>query len=864
VVQFLNTTVQSESLHLSFSRRSISGFMTQTAPPKPPLPFIADHRLIALVKQSPEATLDEQRAWLRPETFRWLRDTGKNEKPTFGLSPNWEWQPVENRTEFLSSLQNSRIVITDNAGCGKTAAARQMQYLLHQTHLGHLAILVNFSELPEEADAYLGHKPEQSQLVHWFRTAAETTGAQPQAVSQLIQQKLRMGQLTLIVEAFDQTTSASEASPTRQAKALRDFLIRYPSIRCVCTGRPQAILERHLHALFADEEWLFVQIDAFNEKQAEKFVGAERWQHCQQLEVSELVVPRSLEAIRLIPVKELLGIRTLSQIYWRSLLHTLELARVHQDENTFSSKDGSWTLTKSDAVDLLALLAFECNRQGFLNGVKSGEPFRQFLKELWLRHGDVLKEEFELHSRRAFENRLVVLNKLNVAMEFAALDHVGITQVTFQNRTLQEFFAAIWMCTRATPDNRTWFSQQRFVRADKSTETFYQMWKLAAEMPDEPRDNMLARTSDGYADAMRVLYVPDAKDPWQTVRSTEMIWRSWPTMLQLAGLLDGNLSIEDATLAAQKEAFRLMGYPTLLGRKSELEAVPDRQANNWSSDQEKNVARRAVLEYLTEYPGILAGQRTANSNARFAKRSPVEIAWEFEQGFRLCPKGYDLESDLDARKSMLQFVFGDNGVVEQLPKPLFMHRYQVTNELYEIFDGQHFDETSRNLYNHPTKNEDGPSHPVTYVDWYDSWCLALWSGGCLPGDFEWEFSCRAGTSTKFWSGPDDRDMVGSFSWNKRAGWIVDRNPGTSAVGTYKANAWQLHDTHGNVEEWCRTCYATAAMKGLNWGYLGSDRCFRGGNFTKLQGDCRSAAREWAKPSASSHRMGVRVSRVAAD
>ena len=428
-----------------------------------------------------------------------------------------------------------------------------------------------------------------------------------------------MGQLTLIVEAFDQTTSGSRTDPAKQAAALRDFLIRYPGIRCVCTGRPQAILEQHLNVLFTQQEWLFVQIDAFDEKQAEKFVGEERWKHCQQLEVSELVVPRSLEAIRLMPVKVLQGIRMLSQIYWRSLLHTLEEARVNQDENSFSSKDGSWTLTKSEAVDLLALLAFECNRQGYLDGVKPGEDFPTFMKDLWERHSKFLKDEYELQTRKAFEKRLVVLSKLNVAMEFAALNSVGITQVIFQNRTLQDFFAAIWMCTRASDDDRAWFSQQRFVRADESTATYYQMWKLAAEMPNEPFDNMLARTSDGYAEAMRALYVSDAKNPWQTVRSTEMIWRSWPAMLQLAGFLKGIVTLEEATLAAQKEAFRLKGYPTLLGRKSELPAVPNRQPTNWSPDQEKNVARRAILEYLTEYPGILAGERAANSAARFAR-----------------------------------------------------------------------------------------------------------------------------------------------------------------------------------------------------------------------------------------------------
>jgi hypothetical protein len=811
-----------------------------SVPEKPPLPFISDHRLIALMRASDAATLQEQQAWLRPETFRWRRDTDKNARPDFGLSPNWEWRPVVNRTEFLSSLTYSRIVITDNAGCGKTAAAWQIQYLLQQMHPGHLAILVNFAELPESSDKILSRRAEDSALVDWFRRSPTTAHAEPEIVQQLIQQKLLMGQLTLIVEAFDQTTAGSGASSSKQAIALRDFLTRYPRIRCVCTGRPQAILERHLKTLFSQEEWLFVQIDAFSKTQVETFVGAERWKHCQQLEVSELVVPRSLEAIRLIPVKELLGIRTLSQIYWRSLLHTLEEARVTQDESTFSSKDGSWTLRKSDALDLLALLGFECNRQGYLDGVKAGENFRTFIKALWTRHSKFLKDECELSTRSALENRLVVLSKLNVAMEFAALDHIGLTQVIFQNRTLQDFFAAIWICTRATSKDRKWFSQQRFVRADKSTATHYQMWKLAAEMPDEARDNLLARTSDGYAKAMRVLYVPDAENPWQTVRSTEMIWRSWPAMLQLAGFLNENGNLEDATLAAQQEAFRLMGYPTLLGRKSELRTIPERQSTAWSPALEKNVARLAILEYLTEYPGLLDGQRAPNPGARFAKRSPVEIAREFEQGFRLCPKGYDLEIDPATRKSMLNFAFGDQGSTEALSRPLWMHQFQVTNELYELFDGQHFDEAARKRYQSFARHASGPLNPVTFVDWYDSWCLASWSGSRLPSDSEWEFGCRAGSSTKYWSGPEDVDL-------DRAGWHLGNSGRTThPVGEKAANAWLLYDTHGNVAEW------------------GSSRCLRGGAFDGNPEFCRSAYRVRNLPSISIHVFGVRLSRAASD
>ncbi len=749
--------------------------MSSSARLKPPVPFIADHRLIALLKQSDEATLEEQKAWLQPDTFRWRR-TSKKElesqsqqeiRPAFDLSVHWVWKPLrrDRRAKFLTDLKRRRIVITDNAGCGKSVAAEQMQYLLHQMCPGHLCLLVNFAELPQRVDEFRGNTVETSKLIEWFRNTQATADADVQSVAKLIDHKILTQQLTLIVDAFDQTTADKNTSD--QAMALRNFLKRYPGIRCVCTGRPHAIVDQFWKSLFSHEEWLFVQIDVFSETQARTFVGKDRWDLCQRLEATELVVPRSLEAIRRIPTAQLSNLRTASQVYWRSLLHTLEEARVMQDDRQFRSPDGSWSLEKPDALQLFALLGFECNRQGYLNGVRTGQEFRNFLDSLWNRHAEHLKDELGISSKRAFRQILDTLARLNVALDFAALDHAGISQIIFQNRTLQDFFAALWMCNSASEADRQWFSDQRFVRWKKDSETHYQFWKLTAEMPNEPQGNLFSRTDKYYARAMAPLYAASTGER-PAIRATEMIWRSWETMVLLS-----------------------------------------RQPGEAGS-----IVRHALDNFRLEYQQIRAGSRGAEAR---------RICEDFESWF----------VDIDPRAADWSAEERD---VDGASLPIVNRRYEIakytlTNELFELFD-----QNLRNRY--VARGTEWkvdfsqyllrPRVPVVAIDWYDGWCVAQWLLSELPTDQEWEYACRAGERRRY--------SVGDGTTLQKTDARFDESWQALAIEVdafEKGNAWGLYQMHGNVWEWCHDWYdADESSRCLRGGsfYYGSGSCrsaFRG-------------------------------------
>ena len=138
-------------------------------------------------------------------------------------------------------------------------------------------------------------------------------------------------------------------------------------------------------------------------------------------------------------------------------------------------------------------------------------------------------------------------------------------------------------------------------------------------------------------------------------------------------------------------------------------------------------------------------------------------------------------------------------------------------------------EWQREMGSNPSRfDECGPSCPVERVSWHDAQefigRLNARGGGNryrLPTEAEWEYAARAGTTTAYWWGNaigDNRANCGGCGsrWD---------NESTAAVGSFAANAWGLHDVHGNVREWVQDCwhgsYEGAPGDGSAWTSGGS-------------------------------------------
>jgi formylglycine-generating enzyme required for sulfatase activity len=159
-------------------------------------------------------------------------------------------------------------------------------------------------------------------------------------------------------------------------------------------------------------------------------------------------------------------------------------------------------------------------------------------------------------------------------------------------------------------------------------------------------------------------------------------------------------------------------------------------------------------------------------------------------------------------------------------------------------------------------------HPVETVSWDDAveFCRRLSALPAeraaqrvyrLPTEAEWEYACRAGTASRWFSGDDDPGLVDVAWFRPNSGGM------THPVGQKKPNAWGLHDMQGNVCQWCADWfspdyYRRSPASDPDGPAAGSTRVCRGASSTDRATRCRSAFHQSVWPAHRSHYFGFRV------
>ncbi|MBD2431470.1 MULTISPECIES: bifunctional serine/threonine-protein kinase/formylglycine-generating enzyme family protein [Fischerella] len=203
-------------------------------------------------------------------------------------------------------------------------------------------------------------------------------------------------------------------------------------------------------------------------------------------------------------------------------------------------------------------------------------------------------------------------------------------------------------------------------------------------------------------------------------------------------------------------------------------------------------------------------------------------------------------------------------------KPFFMGKYPITQEQWKAVMG-----------NNPSRFK-GAKRPVESVSWNHAvtFCkrLSQTTGKTyrLPSEAEWEYACRAGTTTPFHFGETMTTELANFNGN---GTYASEPKGnycneTTLVGSFPANPFGLYDMHGNVWEWCQDYwhdnYQNAPTDGSAWltqGFFG--RIFadfsllRGGSWYCEPNNCRSATRHKQAPNSCFISVGFRLALVIA-
>lgn len=190
-----------------------------------------------------------------------------------------------------------------------------------------------------------------------------------------------------------------------------------------------------------------------------------------------------------------------------------------------------------------------------------------------------------------------------------------------------------------------------------------------------------------------------------------------------------------------------------------------------------------------------------------------------------------------------------------ITKAFHLGKYEVTQGQWQAVMGMN-----------PSQFHD-PSRPVEQVSWKDvqefiQRLNALEKGDRyrLPTEAEWEYAARAGTTTRFYWGDDER-VVGQYAWYNN-----NSDQQTQPVGQKLPNPWGLYDMAGNVWEWVGdwyhdAYYARSPAVDPQGPDEGANRVVRGGGWHRFKGSMRATTRDFNSPGRQAPDQGFRLVRT---
>ena len=294
-----------------------------------------------------------------------------------------------------------------------------------------------------------------------------------------------------------------------------------------------------------------------------------------------------------------------------------------------------------------------------------------------------------------------------------------------------------------------------------------------------------------------------------------------------------------------------------------------REALELFNDAEKAAAAEEAARRRAEAAAEAAARRRAEVAAEVARRNAAVESQLAAGVFRDCDECPEM-MPIAAGTFRMGCVSGRDCLYDEQPvhavtivRPFALSKYEVTFEEYERF-------TEATDRDRPDDEGWGRGRrPVIWVSWNDAQAYVSWLSSetgvryRLPSESEWEYAARAGTATAYsWGNEIGVNRANCDGCGSR--WDDEM---TAPVGSFAANAWGLHDMHGNVWEWVEDCwhdsYAGAPGDGSAWTSGGDcgERGSRGGSWFSGPWFLRAAIRLSPDASYRDNDKGFRVART---
>lgn len=713
-----------------------------------------------------------------------------------------------NRSEEGRNLDFERIVVTSEAGVGKSQSLGWLEYRINQSDSHAIAFRFDLRQavanyglksLEVEAGMY------RAMAKIWHNKTKDGRGLElpiPQAELYL-RGLARQGQLCLIFDGLDQ-------SSTKDVAILSE-LLQAPDFRrsrFVLAGRPHALLT-NWEALFASSisqpVWRFIKVEEFTRAQQVRYLG---WLSDGKLRFTEipresrsiLTVPRVLSYLR--RENDLRRFRHAADVYLSAIKNILRegmsrsrkaaMIGLSSPNELVPRAEGGYQIDGDQvaaALELLCITAFyslihhhqpptwatspsgpEVEGKPFAypyvhNVVKKGQ-FREVRKQIKLRsHQCNIDGKFKNHW-----NGIAALNSQFLEQGLFEDSTGSLDQIVWANRSLHEFLLAYFFSQLATPADCERLWDWIYLKDQSPTEDYYQFWQFLCEMPEDARDDekWLSAIEMLYQPAVRV--APDNSEDEPTYfakRSSEMIYRSW-------WKLDEYCQEENPRAIGIREKW--WGEFEKIWKKGAHGPVHQQTAND-------------IVEHLLDLPGGTFRMGTTPEKQGFQslpleqqqywirtfadfRSNPVDaIGKWFSQlpqtrasdAFReRCESRWTrLARSSDEREAFSEFI---NDVYPANEQELVravsnfqLGRQTLTNRFVRLFDPTHGLRQSdlwKNYAAYATYSATS-DHPANFLNWFDGWVICQWlrwnGQSCqLPYEDQWEFAVKLGLNNEDW------------------------------------------------------------------------------------------------------------------